>query len=304
VPPLTICLASEPETLFLYGGNSLAQNHVLQAIYDGPIDTQNYGYQPVILEKLPDLADGDAVIEPVAVEVGDWIVNADGERVHLAVGERVRPSGCESQDCTIAWDGSPLELAQLSATYILKEGLAWSDGEALTAGDSVFSYQVAKDCRLEGVPCGGLGLPGKQGAATLERTAEYTALDERRVRWSGLPGFMDPGYQANFFSPLPEHQLAGIPADQLFSNPQAAQEPPGWGPYAIEDGQLATRSASCAIPVIPPAEDLPALTGGIPLCRTGFEQAWNSSYEMCDVIDQEASQAARRRYRQPVGRGG
>ena len=47
-------------------------NVVREAIYDGPIDERGFDYQPVILEKLPSLADGDAVIEPVSVAAGDW----------------------------------------------------------------------------------------------------------------------------------------------------------------------------------------------------------------------------------------
>jgi hypothetical protein len=31
----------------------LAANNVLEAIYDGPIDSTGFSYQPVILEKLP-----------------------------------------------------------------------------------------------------------------------------------------------------------------------------------------------------------------------------------------------------------
>jgi peptide/nickel transport system substrate-binding protein len=291
---LTICIASEPETLYLYGGNSLAQNHILQAIYDGPIDTQNYGYQPVILEKLPDLADGDAAVEPAAVGAGDWIVNADGGLARLAVGERVRPFGCENSDCAIAWDGGPLEMAQLSATFTLKEGLSWSDGEPLTAADSVFSYQVAKNCRIEGVPCGGLGLRGKQGYSTLERTADYAALDDRSVRWLGLPGFTDPGYQANFFSPLPEHQLGGIPAEQLFTAPQTARQPLGWGPFAIEDWKAGDQIRLKRNPgYFRASEGLPAFDLVVfrfvgPDSEASLEQL---SYDMCDVIDQEASQA-------------
>lgn len=60
---LTICLGSEPDSLWLYGSNMLVKNTVLEAIYDGPIDALDYDFQPVILEKLPSLTDGDARIE-------------------------------------------------------------------------------------------------------------------------------------------------------------------------------------------------------------------------------------------------
>ena len=49
---LVICLGQEPDTLYRYGGNTMASSPVLQAVYDGPIESNSFGYQPVILEKL------------------------------------------------------------------------------------------------------------------------------------------------------------------------------------------------------------------------------------------------------------
>lgn len=233
---LTICLGEEPETLFIYGGASLAQSHVLEAVYDGPIDTAGYEDQPVILEKLPDMADGSAALEPVAIQAGDLVVDDSGQPVSLAAGSRVRPAGCTSTDCAITWDGSsPLEMDRLVATFTLKPDLRWSDGATLTIADSVFSYEVARNCQGEQGACGGLGLVTRQGFETVEHTASYTALDERTVQWSGLPGFLDPNYQLNFFIPLPEHQLAQIPPEQLFTAEQTARRPIGWGAYTIEE---------------------------------------------------------------------
>ncbi len=237
VPPrrLTICLGTEPETLYIYGGVSLAQSHILAAIYDGPVDQVGYQNQPVILEKLPDLADGDAVLEPVSVQAGDWVVNDAGQMVQIEVGEIVRPYGCSSSGCAVAWEGDPLELAQLSTTFTLNEGIKWSDSTPLTASDSAFSYQIAKECQAEFGACGGLGLVTRNGWETLARTANYEALDERRVRWIGVPGFLDPAYQTNFFIPLPEHILSQYAPQDLFSAQEAARQPLGWGPYVINN---------------------------------------------------------------------
>jgi peptide/nickel transport system substrate-binding protein len=235
VPPrtLTICLGTEPETLFIYGGNSLSQSHVLEAIYDGPIDLVGYQYQPVILENLPQLDQGDANLEPVSVQAGDWVVNEAGQLVKLNIGEIVRPSGCQSTDCAIVWDGGELQMAQLSATFSIKEGIKWSDSTPLTAADSVFSYQIARQCEAELGPCGGLGMVTRQGGNTISRTASYESLDEHHVRWTGLPGFLDPAYQTNFFIPLPEHQLTGYELQDLFTSQNAGRQPLGWGPYLI-----------------------------------------------------------------------
>lgn len=235
VPPriLTICLASEPESLFLYGSPSLTQSRVFEAIYDGPIDVVNYTYQPVILEKLPSLADGDASLRPVTVLRGDWVVNDAGELVPLDSGQMVRPAGCASAECAIAWDGGAIEMDQLSATFTIKAGITWSDGTPLTAADSVFSFELARQCQSESGPCGGLGLITRSHL-TLQRTTNYTARDERTIEWVGVPGFRDPNYAANFFIPLPRHQLGGLSFEELLSAEVSSRQPLGWGPYVVE----------------------------------------------------------------------
>jgi len=105
---LTICTRSEPDTLFLFPGLMYAKSQILEAVYDGPIDSLGFDYQPVILEKLPSLADGDAWIEAVGVKDGDRVLNAAGEFVRLSVGEVVLPFGCSGKDCAVSWDGGPL----------------------------------------------------------------------------------------------------------------------------------------------------------------------------------------------------
>ncbi|MBE0684762.1 MAG: hypothetical protein IH585_02055, partial [Anaerolineaceae bacterium] len=84
-PPksLVICIGEEPLTLYPYGGNSKGMWSILEAIYDGPIDTVNFMPEPVILEKIPDYDSGDAVIETVPVAAGERIVDANGSVVVL-----------------------------------------------------------------------------------------------------------------------------------------------------------------------------------------------------------------------------
>jgi peptide/nickel transport system substrate-binding protein len=233
---LVICTGAEPDTLYLYGGMMHLASNVKEAIFDGPIDSLSFDYKPVILEKLPSLADGGARLEPVVVKEGDWIVNNGGEPVALKIGEEVRPFGCNAVECAIEWNGEPLEMAQLSVDFTLLEGIHWSDGELLTASDSVFSYRLARNCLdpWSGFSCGNLGLKFKSGDDTSQRTLRYEALDERTVRWVGMPGYLDPGYQLNFFSPLPEHQLSQYQPEELSETSIAAYQPMGWGAYIIE----------------------------------------------------------------------
>src|SRR5919109_1039165 len=67
---LTICLGEEPNTLYPYGNLNPAARSVLSAIYDGPMDVIEYRYEPIILEKIPSLEDGDAQVSPVSVSAG------------------------------------------------------------------------------------------------------------------------------------------------------------------------------------------------------------------------------------------
>ena len=88
VPPkeLDICLSEEPNTLFIYGSPSRAARNVLEAIYDGPVDTRAYELQPVILEDLPSLTDGNAAMKTVEVGEGSKVVGHNGMIVDLLPG--------------------------------------------------------------------------------------------------------------------------------------------------------------------------------------------------------------------------
>lgn len=287
---LTICTGAEPENLSVYARLSLAKSHVLEAIYDGPIDTNGYGFQPVILEKLPDLADGDAVIEPVLVEEGQEVVNEAGQLVLLTSGERVRPFGCTQPECAVRWEGEPLEMAQLSATFTLLEGLRWSDGSALQAADSVASFELARECQAEPGTCGGSGLV-TGNPETAMRTASYVALDERTIRWTGVPGFLDPDYRTNFFIPLPAQQVAGRAVAELY-RADGMEMPLGWGPYALDRWVPGDHIRLHKNPYyFRAAEGFPRFDVLI-IRFVGQEPGQNLaalSSGACDVLDQEAS---------------
>ncbi len=229
---LTICMGAEPDSLDFYQSSSLADSNVMEAIYDGPIDSNGFSYQPVILEKLPSLPDGDASIKPVPVKENDTIVNDKDEVVQLQPGTVVRPYGCNLSTCAITWQGGPLEMAQMSATFTLKQGIRWSDGEPLTADDSVFGFEIASGCLSQFEPNVSCGTLGASGRSAFARTASYTALDEYTAQWVGLPGFLDQTYMTNFAHPLPRHLMKTNTPQQF----QALLErsPLGWGAYKID----------------------------------------------------------------------
>lgn len=226
VPPrsLVVCLTSEPQTLYLYGANTRSMWSVLEAVYDGPFDTRGYSTQPVILQKIPTLADGDAVVKPVPVKAGDLVLDADGNLASLKAGSKVLPSGCTSPDCAAAWDGqSELSMDQLVVTFKILPDLKWSDGSPLTAEDSVFSYNIAAD-------------PATPASKYLtDRTAAYQALDTATVEWTGLPGFFEQRFGTFFWLPLPKHTLGSVSAKDLLTSAAASRSPLGWGPYILQE---------------------------------------------------------------------
>ncbi len=221
---LTICLVNEPRSLFLYDAVSSSEKAVLDAIYDDPIDIKDFAPSPVILEKMPSLADGDASLQNIEVKPGDMIEDAQGNLASLQEGVLYKPAGCTLQECAQAYTGTdPVQMDQLTVRFKLLPGLQWSDGTPLTAADSVYSYAVARSLYPAAIP------------EQVRRTSAYAAKDELTVEWTGVPGFMDGQYQTKFFSPLPQHAWASIPVKELSSNEASSKKPLGWGPYVIDE---------------------------------------------------------------------
>ncbi len=221
---LNVCLVGEPDTLYLYGGSQLpATQHVMEALYDGPVDHRSYAYQPVILQKIPSLADGDAVRRRVYVRQGERVVDAAGQVVELDEGVRVRPSRCYTTGCEVTFESGMLAMDRLEVTFALRQDVTWSDGEPLTAEDSEFAFEVASD-------------PATPGYRYLtERTARYRALDQWRTKWIGVPGFFDSFYALRFFPPLPRHQLEDLTPSQLPGYDGTRRAPLGWGAFVVDE---------------------------------------------------------------------
>ncbi len=219
VRTLTICLGYEPESLYLYAARSQAARDVLQAIYDGPFDEVDGKTQPVILQGSPEIS-----YAQVTAQAGMKVVDTHGQVVSLQAGTRVFPGGCRRADCAVTWDGtSTLQLDQSRATFRLLDGLAWSDGQPLTAADSLYSYQLASDPAT----------PGNKSA--VEQTESYRKLDEATLQWTGLPGLVTDAYETYFWQPLPQHVWGKYSAAELLTADASTRRPLGWGPYALDE---------------------------------------------------------------------
>ena len=223
-PPrvLTIC-SQEPTSLFLFRDSSSAARTVLQAIYDGPVDVENFTVIPIILERIPSLENGELTLHTVDVHPGELIIDASGKWVSLGDGITYRPSGCSESSCALTYEGSgPVQMDSMVADFKLLPNTLWSDGVRLTAADSVFAFQLYE------------AMFGKTPPEILQVTRAYAALDDQTVRWTGIPGYLGK-VSTKYFSPLPAHLWGGFDFDALISSETFNREPIGWGPYRIEE---------------------------------------------------------------------
>lgn len=201
---LVVCMAQEPESLYIHGTNMAVATYVGQSgMFDGQlggIDQKDYDYQAVIFTKLPKIEDGDAKLAKVKVKAGDSISDAAG---------------------TIAKADKDMELDQISATFKLKPGLKWSDGNPLTAKDFVFTYNTLKDKDS-----------GLTTRFVLDRTASFVAKDDSTIEWTGLPGFTYSLYFQAVWVPIPEHVLKNVAPKDIKAN-AFARKPVGFGPFRV-----------------------------------------------------------------------
>jgi peptide/nickel transport system substrate-binding protein len=217
-------------TLCTGGPSPYVSALVRAATHDGPFDIVNYDIRAVLLEEVPSLADGDAVITAVPVHAGDLVIDAAGRRVPLVPGLKVHPAGCRASGCAVtvpAAGSTPLLMDQLSVRFRLcQKGWQWSDGTPLTAHDSVRAFETGAE----------------PSAIPRQATASYTAQNDSQILWIGLPGYLPTSYALAFWTPIPpvaapcEPHETGPGAHGTGSNAPASPCPPPspvYGPYAI-----------------------------------------------------------------------
>jgi peptide/nickel transport system substrate-binding protein len=275
---LTVCMAQEPASLYLYDGrNNRSKWNILEALYDGPIDVIVGEETPVIIERIPNLENGDLTLQAVVVSPGQEVIDARGELVVFKEGIFARPAGCQRSACAVTWDGKgEFSMDVMNLKFRLKEGLTWSDGEPLTAADSVFSYQVAKD----------EATPGSRWA--IHRTGSYDAVDERTVAWQGFPGFITSDVSPFLWNPLPRHVMGSLSAAELLADERANFSPLGWGAYRLESwirGEQITFSANEAY--FRAGEGLPAFDRlNFRFIASNDEALSAMEQGQCDILDE------------------
>ena len=217
---LVVCIGQEPDTLYPY---SMARppdaaEHIWQGLYEAMYTTLSYDYQARGLEKIPSLADGDALIESVTVSAGDTVFNANEDVVRLAEGVMVKTFDGE----VVEFEGAPLTMPQMVVQFNLQP-LLWSDGTPVTAGDSVYSYELAADASTP--------IPKR----VLERTAGYEATGDLEVTWTGIPGYLSPDYFTKIWTPYPRHYWGEFTAAELLDAEESTKKPLSHGPYVLAE---------------------------------------------------------------------
>ncbi len=197
-----LALTDVPRDLYPYAKD--APTHriaapVTELLYPSPILSFNYGYTTTgVLERIPTIENGG-----VKVRKADVFLDAAG-------------------NITTTMTDVMTQVEQLVVTFNWNPQLRWSDGQPVTADDSVFAYELAKAAP-----------PGDDARDRLLQLMAYEKVDDHTTRAILRPDFTGPTYFLNYWTPLPRHKLKGVPPDKVREG-QFAQAPLGYGPYAIE----------------------------------------------------------------------
>jgi peptide/nickel transport system substrate-binding protein len=197
-----IGLLEGPQAISPYLDSAAAQRvaaPVTELLFPAPILAFNYGYTTTgVLERIPTLENGDATMRKA-----DVYLDAAGSITTTATDVMT-------------------QVNQLIVTFHWNSKLSWSDGQPLTAADSVFAYTLAKAAP-----------PSIEVRDRLAQIAAYEQVDAYTTRATLQPDIIEPTYFLNYWTPLPQHLLKDTPPDQLLKGP-FAQKPVGYGAYAIE----------------------------------------------------------------------
>jgi peptide/nickel transport system substrate-binding protein len=221
---LDVCMYSEPDSLYFYSNSqSIEQARVLSAVYDGPMDTRSYTYQPVIFEAVPTFENGQAITQTTSISEGQTIVDSSGNVVSMAIGTSYLPSGCYEASCAVTYSGGSVDMEQIVVKHTLLPGLLWSDGHPLTTADMVYSFNLNAD-------------PDTPGDKELsDRTDVYATNSLTQTEWTGLAGYFPFDYANIYWTPLPEHRWGAYSAAELVTAEVSNRTPLGWGPYVIDE---------------------------------------------------------------------
>ncbi|MFA5612129.1 MAG: ABC transporter substrate-binding protein [Anaerolineaceae bacterium] len=225
VPPLVlnVCMAEEPGGLYRYDGyESIAKQSVFAGIYIDLLATDQNSNQSLFFENIPSQENGGILLDAVPVKVGQPVLDSSGNVVYLSEGTQIEQAVNYSFENPVVWNHEQeYYMNQFTVTFKLLPDLKWSDGEALSADNFVFSYHLAEKS--------GLG----HYKWAVDRTASFVSSDEQTLVWRGIPGFVPRDLKDILWAPMPRHQIGEYSDTQLLSSAETSQFPLGWGAYRL-----------------------------------------------------------------------
>ena len=172
---------------------------LLALFYQQPIERNHYQWEARLVERLPSLSSGDVMTRTVSATMGTRYADK------LSLVHQVTTT-------------EAIELPQLVVTFTLKPDLYWSDGVPITTKDAMFGYHLAQAPEARG-----------RWRELAERTARFVAVDERRVRWEGIPGYLSADYPGFLFPLQPAHRWQGQTLAAILRD----RTPPATGAFRI-----------------------------------------------------------------------
>jgi peptide/nickel transport system substrate-binding protein len=197
-----IGLLDQPRDLYPYARDAPSQRlaaPLIELMFPAPVLALNYTYTSTgVLDRIPTLENGDAELRK--------------SDVYLDAANNI----------TTTVTDVITQVDQLVVTFHWNPKLSWSDGQPLTADDSVFAYELARAAP-----------PNDDARDRLAQLVAYERVDDHTTRATLRPDLITPNYFLTYWTPLPRHVLKGVdPANVRESD--FARAPIGYGPYAIE----------------------------------------------------------------------
>ena len=196
-----IGLLDQPRDLYPYARDAPSQRiaaPLTELLFPAPVLALNYTYTATgVLERIPSLENGDAALR-----------KAD---VYLDAANNI----------TTTVTDVITQVDQLVVTFHWNPKLSWSDGQPLTADDSVFAYELARAAP-----------PSDEARDRLAQLTSYERVDDHTTRAILRPDLITPNYFLTYWTPLPRHVLKGVDPAKVRDS-DFARTPIGYGPYMI-----------------------------------------------------------------------